>query len=135
MIRFRTEGLNRMNLRWWGPTKEDWIPTLIDDQLPFWRKEVDPTTGQPWARLTPRYAAKKAKEFPGAPILRATGTMLDSFYISESRNRFSVNSTFYGKYHQFGTSRMVARPWVGIPDTSLEKLSAISWENILSNYS
>ncbi len=35
--------------------------------------------GEPsWAPLSPRYAARKARRFPGKPILQATGAMMES---------------------------------------------------------
>jgi hypothetical protein len=134
MIRFKTQGngLVPMNLNWWKPTKEEWTPVLLDDHPAFWRKEVDPTTGRPWAQLNPRYAAWKAKKYPGQPILRATGTMLDSAYIFTQGNRFLVRSTDYGPDNQFGIGRQPARPWMGVPDISLEQIVPIAWKNILS---
>jgi hypothetical protein len=134
MIRFKTQGngLIPMNLNWWKPTKEEWTPVLLDDHPAFWRKEVDPTTGRPWAKLNPRYAAWKAKKYPGQPILRATGTMLDSAYIFTQGNRFLVRSTDYGPDNQFGIGRQPARPWMGVPDISLEQIVPIAWKNILS---
>ena len=134
MIRFKTQGngLIPMNLNWWKPTKEEWTPVLLDDHPAFWRKQVDPTTGEPWARLSPRYAAWKTKRYPGQPILRATGTMLDSAYIFTQGNRFLVRSTDYGPKNQFGIGKQPARPWMGVPDISLEQIVPISWKNILS---
>lgn len=134
MINFKVQGngLTPMNLNWWKPTKEEWTPVLLDDHPAFWRKEVDPTTGTPWARLSPRYAAWKAEAFPGQPTLRASGAMLDSAYIYTQGNRFLVKSTSYGAYNQFGTSKMPARPWMGVPDISLKQIVPISWRNILS---
>jgi phage gpG-like protein len=105
---------------------------LIDDHPQFWKKLVDPTYQRPWDRLTPKYASWKSKNFPGQPILRATGLMQDVAYIYTRGNVFMVKSTHYGKYHQFGTSRMVARPWMGVPDISLKQIVPIAWKNILS---
>jgi hypothetical protein len=134
VINFKVQGngLTPMNLNWWKPTKEEWTPVLLDDHPAFWRKEVDPTTGQPWKRLSPRYAAWKAEAFPGEPILRATGAMLDSAYIYTRGNKFLVKSTDYGAYNQFGTSKMPARPWMGVPDISLKQIVPIAWKNILA---
>jgi len=134
MISFKTSGngLRPMNLNWWKPTQREWTPVLLDDHPAFWRKEVDPTTGQPWKRLTPRYAEWKANRFPGEPILRRTGAMLDSAFIQTRGNKFLVKTTGYGKYSQFGTSRMAARPWMGVPDISLKQIVPIAWRNILS---
>jgi hypothetical protein len=58
--------------------------------------------------------------------------MQDLAYIHTKGNVFYVKSTDYGSYHQNGTSRMVARPWMGVPDISLQQIVPISWRNILS---
>lgn len=134
MIRFKVQGngLVPMNLNWWRPTKEEWTPVLLDDQAQFWRQQVDPTYGRPWATLNPVYSKWKAERYPGQPILRATGLMQDSAYIYTRGNAFLVKSTPYGAYNQFGTSKMPARPWMGVPDISLKQIVPISWKNILS---
>jgi hypothetical protein len=136
MIRIKVDnsgrGLTPLNLKWWKPTKEEWIPVLLDDHPQFWKRQVDPTYQRPWARLTPRYAAWKQKNFPGEPILRRTGLMQDAAIITTRGNVFSVRSTYYGGYNQFGTSKMAARPWMGVPDVSLKQIVPISWKNILS---
>jgi hypothetical protein len=58
--------------------------------------------------------------------------MQDVAYIYTRGNVFKVKSTPYGKYHQFGTSKMAARPWMGVPDISLKQIVPIAWRNILS---
>jgi phage gpG-like protein len=134
MIRIKAtgNGLTPLNLNWWRPTKEEWVPVLLDDHPQFWRKQVDPTYKRPWARLTPKYSTWKDKKYPGQPILRATGLMQDAAYIYTQGNQFLVKSTDYGAYNQFGTSKMPARPWMGVPDISLKQIVPISWRNILS---
>jgi len=134
MIRFKVtgNGLIPMNLNWWKPTKEEWVPVLMDDHPQFWKQQVDPTYRRPWAQLTPRYAAWKNKNYPGNPILRRTGDMLDVSYIYTRGDKFMVKSTHYGAFNQFGTSKMAARPWMGVPDVSLKQIVPISWRNILS---
>jgi phage gpG-like protein len=57
--------------------------------------------------------------------------MQDPARILPKDEGFEVKTTKYGAYHQFGTLRMPARPWVGIPDTSLQKIVPIAWRNIL----
>jgi phage gpG-like protein len=134
MIRFRFtgDGLIPMNLNWWRPTKQEWVPVLIDDHPQFWKRQVDPTYQRPWQQLTPRYADYKNKKYPGQPILKATGLMQEIAHITTRGNVFLVNSTYYGKYNQFGTSKMAARPWMGVPDISLKQIVPIAWKNILS---
>ena len=134
MIKFKVQGngLTPMNLNWWRPTKEEWVPVLLDDHPQFWKRQVDPTYQQPWARLTPRYASWKNERYPGNPILRATGLMQDSAYIFTRGNKFIVRSTDYGADNQFGTPGRAARPWMGVPDISLKQIVPIAWKNILS---
>lgn len=137
MIRFRIDnkgrGLTRMNLRWWKPTREEWVPVLMNDHPQFWSAQVDPTYQRPWQSLSPRYAEQKTKRFPGQPILRATGAMLDASFIKTRGDQFLVQTTHYGAFQQFGTSKMPPRPWMGVPDISLKKLVPISWKHILSH--
>jgi phage gpG-like protein len=134
MIKFKTtgNGLTPLNLNWWKPTQKEWTPVLLDDQAPFWKRQVDPTYERPWARLNPAYAKWKSDHYPGQPILRATGLMQDSAFIYTRGNKFLVKSTGYGAYNQFGTSKMPARPWMGVPNVSLKQIVPISWKNILS---
>ena len=134
MIGFKItgNGLTPMNLNWWKPTKEEWVPVLLDDHPQFWKSQVDPTYQRPWQQLSPRYQAWKSEHYPGQPILRATGLMQDVAYIYTRGDKFLVRSTNYGKYQQFGTSKMPARPWMGVPDISLKQIVPIAWKNILS---
>ena len=131
-IKSTGNGLIPLNTRWWKPTKEEWAPMLLDDNVPFWRRQVDPTYGTPWAALSPAYDKWKQARYPGQPILRASGLMQDVAFISTQGDRFLVKSTKYGKFHQFGTRKMDARPWMGVPDISLKHIVPIAWRNILS---
>ena len=106
---------------------------LLKDHAVPWRQETDPTTGRPWKALSPSYRRRKNRTHPGEPILRATGRMQDTAEIVPKGRGFDVKTTKYGAYHQFGTLKMTARPWVGIPDTSLQKIVPIAWKNILSS--
>lgn len=134
-FKIRGNGLRPFNLNWWKPTQKEWAPVLLEDQKPFWRQESEPTSGRPWAALTPKYAMAKLKRYPGQPILRATGAMQDGAKILPEKDGFVVKSAFYGMYHQGGTTKMVARPWMGVPDTSLKHIVPIAWKHILSRKS
>lgn len=133
MIRFELTGtgIQPFNLKWWKPTQVEWAPVLLKDHQAPWRQESDPTTGRPWVPLSRKYAQRKQKQWPGAPILRASGVMQDTAVIQPWRDGFQVKSAYYGAYNQFGTSKMPARPWMGIPDKSLEQIVPIAWKNIL----
>ena len=133
MIEFKIRNLPVLNLNWWAPTQRQWAPVLLKDHAVPWRQESDPTTGRPWASLSKTYREQKQKRYPGQPILRATGKMQDTVKIQPKGDGFQVKTTRYGRYHQTGTEKMPARPWVGIPDTSLKHIVPIAWKNILSN--
>lgn len=130
MISFKVKNMPSINRNWWAPTQRQWAPILLQEQKPFWKDEKDPTFGRPWAKLSPGYAAWKDKKYPGQPILRATGKMEDTAKIVPYRTGFNVNTTRYGAYHQFGTRKMPARPWMGIPPKALAALGAIAFKNI-----
>ncbi len=133
MLSFKVtgSGAKPLNLKWWKPTQKEWAPVLLKDHQVPWRRESDPTTGRPWAPLSAKYGRSKQKRWPGAPILRATGDMQDTAVILPWKDGFQVKTTPYGAYNQFGTSKMPARPWMGIPDKSLEQIVPIAWKNIL----
>jgi hypothetical protein len=127
MIRLTVEKLPTINLNWWKPTQDEWAPVLLEAQKPFWKDERNPTTGQPW---------KKRKEPTGSwPILNRTGEMQNTARIVPYNTGFNAVTTNYGPYQQFGTSKMVARPWLGIPETSLVSLGQIAVKNIFFNNS
>ena len=116
---------------WWAPSQKEWAPVLLQENKSFWPQEADPSTNKTWSSLTPGYRAWKMATVGGLPILMLSGKMLSSAKVKPYQTGFSVSSTTYGKYHQFGTTRMAARPWMGVPDTALDKLPAIAWKHIL----
>lgn len=132
MIEFKFENLPQFNLDWWEPTQKAWAPVLLEDHKIAWRAQREPTLNKPWAALTDAYAKVKARKWPGKPILRASGEMQDTVRIYRDGAGFSVETAFYGIFHQFGTSKMVARPWLGVPEISLQRLTEIALKNILS---
>jgi phage gpG-like protein len=130
MIEFKVKNMPSINTAWWPKTQREWAPVLLAEQKPFWKDERNPTDGTPWQRLSPDYRAWKDKKYPGQPILRATGRMQDTAKIVPYQTGFKVSTTPYGAYNQFGTSKMPARPWMGIPPKALAALGAIAFKNI-----
>ena len=130
MIEFKVKNMPTINMDWWKPTQREWAPVLLEMQKPFWKDERNPTNGRPWEKLSPGYAAWKDKKYPGQPILRATGKMEDTAKILPYQNGFKVSTTPYGGFNQFGTSKMPARPWIGIPPRALAALGVIAFKNI-----
>lgn len=79
-------------------------------------READPNFGVPWAALTPRYIKQREKtgHWPGKK-LQITGQLAESI---KPRSGADFAEVFvgepYGIFHQFGTRKMVARPFLGI---------------------
>lgn len=124
-------GFKPLNLNWWPQTQTQWSKVLLKENQTFWKKEEDPSTGQPWKRLTPGYRTWKQGVAGGKPILQLTGRMQKTAKIVPFGSGLQVQTTSYGPYHQFGTGKMAARPWMGVPRTSIQQLSTLAWKNIL----
>ncbi len=87
-------------------------------------KQFDAEGGGPggaWSPLSPTYAEWKAKRYPGAPILEATGRLRAALTesmspfaereYSDTDFAFGTRNVPYASFHQVGTDRMVARPF------------------------
>jgi len=75
--------------------------------------------GSPWQRLSPRYAAWKAKNYPGRPPLVRTGKMQNSFDFQATSSTVLIgNSSPQFKYHQSSAPRRVIprRASIGVND-------------------
>lgn len=131
MMSFKIRGDYKfLRKNWWSPTRKEWIPRLLQANKENWQRGVDPN-GRPWKTLSPAYAKLKMEEFGPLPILRATGHMLDTAYITGRGKRFFVHTNDRGVYHQFGTDNMPARPWMGVPNKAMQDLADIAVKNIL----
>ena len=109
------------------------IQQFLDDMTPFWvlvsgdlqmmmleefAYEGDVGNLGPWADLDKKYAAWKARAYPGQTILRLTDRMYDSLVGTTDDTVFTANPTWmawgtgveYARYHQEGTEHMPARP-------------------------
>lgn len=75
--------------------------------------------GSAWADLSPIYAKRKGKLFPGRGILVATGNMQDSFTAdSDNSSLYVTNTAEYAVYHQSTEprSKMPYRPFMAVND-------------------
>lgn len=74
--------------------------------------------GEPWAILSPRYAKRKAKLRPGAPLLKfdyhMLGDQLSSQVIGDTL--YHGTNAVYGARQQFGGGGITARPWLGLSE-------------------
>lgn len=133
MISFEIKALKGkkfFNERWWPGARTEWLPALLADNREFWVAQTSPY-GIPWKPLTRKYQTWKSARFGGLPILRLSGKMQDTAEIKIFGNRIFVKAARYGIYHQYGTNKMASRPWMGVPDLSLQRLPSISWKHIL----
>ena len=119
-----------LNENWWPSARREWLPMLLVDNKEYWVSETT-SSGIPWKKLSPGYKKWKAMRYGDQPILRASGNMLDTATLRSWGDKIIVRSSRLGPYHQFGTTKMSARPWMGVPDTSLNRLPGIAWKHIL----
>jgi phage gpG-like protein len=87
--------------------------------------------GGNWAWLSPKYQVWKSKNYPGQPILVRDGDLRESLRWSGSslgpggvfdpKPSYVIAGTSipYGKYHQYGTKHMPARPFLPTPDPAV----------------
>jgi phage gpG-like protein len=96
--------------------------------------------GFSWRPLSPQYARWKAIHYPGNPILVASGHLrmaatipnMPGNYIYWGANTmlYGIDRTkFKGSYpifHQYGTTKMPERPFIGLANEDLEALIKIT---------
>lgn len=122
--RLRGFAAQLVDLRPFWPTAakigRGWIKSQMDSQG-AWGDE-------PWAPLTPAYAAWKARKYPGKPILWATRALrakaLSPRRVMGPQFLELIIEDPKAAYHQEGTSRMPARPIIPerMPATALDEL-------------
>ena len=101
-----------------GPAWEEYATWLRGEFAKQFDSEGDYLGRNPWAPLSPAYAKRKARRYPGAKILQATKRMMRSLTEPGGDNRvrytddhFEFGSDVpYLRFHQTGTSKMPARP-------------------------
>lgn len=94
----------------------DIAEATIDDVERRIDRGVD-QSGAAFAPLSEKYAKRKAKKFPGKPILKRTNHMVAGANISTHINRQSVRIRYeseYAAYHQDGTGKMPKREFAGV---------------------
>lgn len=133
MIKFSLS-VPTFNTKWWEASKNELSKTLLEENQESWTREEDPQTQRRWSPLTAIYAARKNRAYPGSLILRRSGVMQDGTRILplNSKGIFTARmGTSYGAFHMSGTSRMAARPWLGIPSAATPKMESIVAKAIL----
>ena len=118
MIRMKLTVPN-VNVDWWKKSKNELTKVVEDYNRSNWSSQSDPVTGAAWAPRKPPTGSW--------PLLRKTGKMQDSakFKAGGAPMSFYARTTNYGPYLQYGTSKMVARRWLGIGPKILDPMAAI----------
>ena len=118
------------------------LQLLIADTKTNFKDQHDPD-GEPWAPLKrprSRPRDRRARRSFDQQILRDTGLLMNSVAgraafsiqnISPTRLEFGTG-VFYGKFHQFGTVKMVARPFLGITDQTRERARRLIADHVTS---
>ena len=128
MIRFRLT-VPVVQENWWDRSKNELVKVLLEDNQEDWKSEQDPQTQNKWAPRKPPTG--------NWPILRKTGKMQDGTRMrAPAVGIFSARmGAFYGTFHMTGTRKMVARPWLGIPNRTMPRMEGIVAERIFARRS
>jgi phage virion morphogenesis protein len=89
--------------------------------------------GAAWAALKPSTIARRRKK--SSSILTDTGRLMGSIsHTSSARQAIIGTNVFYGPFHQRGTSRMVARPFLGVGAKDMAEIKAAveAWAGALT---
>ncbi|MFC1142356.1 phage virion morphogenesis protein [Pasteurella multocida] len=83
-------------------------------------------TGEKWADLKPNYKKQRYEKGYDGNILQVRGDLVNSLNIDYGESFALVGvSEHYGQYHQEGTSKMKARPFLGLGDDGVEEIQHI----------
>lgn len=87
-----------------------------------------------WAPLAPRSAAWKARRFgAGLRILERTGALRRSITTRlEGRALVASSDVPYAAFHQFGTRRLPARPFLVLTESDKEEVARAVAESLVS---
>lgn len=82
--------------------------------------------GEPWANLNQDYKKRRYNKGYTGNILQVTGDLVKSLNIDYGENFAVIGAGEpYGQYHQLGTSKMPARPFLGLSNDGIEEIKAI----------
>ncbi|RRN04676.1 phage virion morphogenesis protein [Bibersteinia trehalosi] len=82
--------------------------------------------GESWAKLNQDYKKRRYDKGYTGNILQVTGDLVKSLIIDYGDNFAVIGAGEpYGQYHQLGTSKMPARPFLGLSHDGVEEIKAI----------
>lgn len=99
------------------------VSVLESQSNEAFREELDPSTKEKWAALSPQTEKWKKKQDKNNGILRFEGDLWKSLG-TEFGNGFAVIGAAepYGQYHQLGTTHMPARPFLGLGQNGIDEI-------------
>ena len=108
-----------VNTNWWQQDGNKMLKLVEQYNKENWAAEQDPVTLSPWAPRKPPTGSW--------PLLRKTGRMQNStkFRKGSAPMSFYAQTVYYGKYLQYGTSKMVARRWLGLGPPVLKEMAEL----------
>lgn len=82
--------------------------------------------GESWTKLNQDYKKRRYDKGYTGNILQVTGDLVKSLNIDYGDNFAVIGAGEpYGQYHQLGTSKMPARPFLGLSNDGIEEIKAI----------
>lgn len=103
---------------------EDLKVILLEELRESWRKEQNPD-GRKW---------EKRKDDLPHKILNRTGEMQNSLYFSiENNSTLTAHFLERGAYHQYGTTYIPQRKWIGFPESAERKLKESIERNLIND--
>lgn len=115
------------------------LPALEEEERRQFEAEGNGPSGG-WAALSPKYAERKEREWPGKPILERTGALREALtsdsssharrIISADMVDFGTEGLEYASFHQLGTLHMPARPPFDFGDELQNAVQAAALEGV-----
>lgn len=98
---------------------------LLQEAETAFDKEQTPE-GEAWAKLDERYKKYRHNRGYTGNILQISGDLVKSLNIDYGDSFAVIGAAEpYGQYHQMGTSKMPARPFLGLGDDGVAEIKAI----------
>jgi len=83
----------------------------------------------------PKWIKSRLAQLENRLTLTRTGRLRNSFTSTWNKDVLEISTkVFYGKFHQYGTKRLPARPFLMIQPEDVIKIKQIILTNIVSNW-
>ena len=115
----------KFNENWWKSSKKELDQIVERYNRSSWGKQQDPVSGDKWA--------KRKQPTGGWPLLNKSGKMFDSTKFKSGKDpmTFIARTVDYGKFHQYGTSKMPQRRWLGVGPEVTNEMAEVIAKNIV----